>query len=66
VGNAVPATFGEVLGASIRASLRSRPRRPPASDPFPADLEASSAYATRDDLRNGSARPRSPRFAASS
>ena len=63
VGNAVPATFGEVLGLSIREALKRKPGEASRSLPFPQEMAAAIKYATRDDLRNGLVRPRSPRYA---
>ena len=63
VGNAVPAVFGEVLGRSLLDVLsEGRQRRRSASAPFPEYMTAAIEYTRREDHRNGSARPRSPRF----
>lgn len=64
VGNAVPTVFGEVLGAAIVDALEATVTRPPTSLPFPTHMDAAIAYATRDDARNGVARPRSPRYSS--
>lgn len=62
VGNAVPAVFGEVLGAAMREALSKKPSHPPISAPFPHHMNSAISYAARDDARNGVARPRSPLF----
>lgn len=62
VGNAVPAVFGEVLGAAMAGALGKEARRAPVSAPFPHHMNAAIAYTARDDARNGIARPRSVRF----
>jgi hypothetical protein len=65
VGNAVPAIFGEVLGAAMVDALRKQASRPPVSAPFPHHMNAAISYTARDDMRNGVSRPRSPLFNAS-
>lgn len=62
VGNAVPAVFGEVLGAAMVAALDREAACPPASAPFPRHMNAAISYAAQDDARNGVARPRSRLF----
>lgn len=62
VGNAVPATFGEVLGATMISALREQASYSPVSAPFPHHMNAAISYTARDDMRNGVSRPRSPLF----
>lgn len=64
VGNAVPARFGEVLGHALMSSLDAgapAERRPPAA--LPKDMVRAINYTRRDELRNGSSRPRSDLYA---
>lgn len=62
IGNAVPVALAAAVGRAIGEALAVAPIGRPASAPFPPELTAAIAYATRDDARNGSARPRSPRY----
>ncbi len=64
VGNAVPAVFGEVLGGAIADAVAAgfSSHRTGTSAPLPETIQAAIRYTIRDDMRNGSARPRSPRF----
>lgn len=65
IGNAVPVTFGEVLGEALAEYLLANRHRKssPSSEPFPDYMSAAIAYASRDDQRNGVSRVRSPHFA---
>jgi DNA (cytosine-5)-methyltransferase 1 len=69
IGNAVPAVFGERLGAVLAEALETRSPVSgdrPASAPLPKEFASAIAYTARDDSRNGHVRPRSPRFAKTS
>lgn len=63
IGNAVPIVLAAAVGRAVASNLGAVPLGPPRTAAFPPQLSAAIAYATRDDARNGSVRPRSPRFA---
>lgn len=56
VGNAVPVTFGRILGYALVSALQEGDRSRPASAPFPAEFEAAIAYTRREQARNGASR----------
>ena len=56
IGNAVPAVFGELLGASIRDHLANFPTSPPVQIELPKSFKGYIAYTKRDHARNASAR----------
>jgi DNA (cytosine-5)-methyltransferase 1 len=63
IGNAVPLIFGEVLGRAIaKHAEQLSPDEPLTSAPIPKAIQSAIAYTHRDDARNGSVRPRSPRY----
>lgn len=66
VGNAVPCLLAEVLGRAILDALAECVEGTASqSAPLPPELAGAMAYADGDDRRNGSVRPRSPRFRGS-
>jgi DNA (cytosine-5)-methyltransferase 1 len=56
VGNAVPVTFGRVLGHALLSALQGGKRSRPGSAPFPAEFQAAIAYTRREQERNGASR----------
>ena len=56
VGNAVPAVFGELLGATITGHLANYPSAPPEHLELPKSFKGYIAYTKRDHERNASAR----------
>jgi len=56
VGNAVPALFGELLGATIRKHLADYPTTPPEHLELPKSFKGYIDYTKRDHMRNASAR----------
>lgn len=56
VGNAVPVKFGEVLGRSLAAALRSATRRNAVSAPLPMEFVAAMKYSRKEHERNGESR----------
>jgi len=56
VGNAVPAVFGELLGATIREHLAEYPTEPPERLDLPKSFRGYIDYTKRDHARNASAR----------
>jgi hypothetical protein len=56
VGNAVPAVFGELLGAIVRDHLANYPSGPPEQLEMPKSFKGYINYTKRDHARNASAR----------
>lgn len=56
VGNAVPAVFGELLGATIRNHLENYPNEPPERLELPKSFNEYIDYTKRDHARNASSR----------
>lgn len=56
VGNAVPVTFGRVLGQALIEALVGGRRPRPQSAPFPADFLSAIVYTRREQNRNGASR----------
>ena len=56
VGNAVPAVFGELLGATIRNHLAAYPTDPPERLELPKSFRGYIDYTKKDHARNASAR----------
>lgn len=56
IGNAVPAVFGESIGAVIRQHLKSFPKEKPKKIPLPKSFHNSISYTKRDHARNKKSR----------
>ncbi|MFT4691966.1 MAG: DNA (cytosine-5)-methyltransferase 1 [Limisphaerales bacterium] len=56
VGNAVPAVFGELLGAIVRRHLQDYPTDPPERLELPKSFKGYIDYTKRDHARNASSR----------
>jgi DNA (cytosine-5)-methyltransferase 1 len=56
VGNAVPVTFGRVLGEALITVLRGGKRTRPQSASFPSEFLSAIAYTRREQTRNGESR----------
>lgn len=56
VGNAVPAIFGELLGATIKQHIENYPSGPPEILEMPTSFKGYIEYTKRDHARNASAR----------
>jgi len=58
VGNAVPVTFGFVLGQALLAALRTRVRGMGTSAPLPEEFHTAITYTRKELRRNGASRKR--------
>ena len=56
VGNAVPAVFGELLGAVIRKHLADYPAEPPERIELPKSFRGYIEYTKKDHARNAGSR----------
>lgn len=66
IGNAVPPPVARALGEAMLRALSSPEAGPAESVPFPDYMAAAIEYTRKEDLRNGSARVRSPHYAGQS